>query len=82
MKAEVVRLAHATNKSAAYHSECAEVARKLAIACVGLSLKHGWPIVLDSMLSAYYTLALDHMGPARVAEVLTDLADETLRRRQ
>jgi hypothetical protein len=32
------------------------------------------------MLSAYYTLALEQVGPARLAEVLTDLADETLKR--
>jgi hypothetical protein len=82
MKAEFVPLRHATSKSADYHLECAEVARKLAVACVGLSLKHGWPIVLDSMLSAYYTLALEQVGPVRIVEVLTDLADETLRRRQ
>jgi len=36
--------------------------------------------VLDSMLSAYYTLAMERVGPARLAEVLTDLADETLKR--
>jgi hypothetical protein len=64
-----MRLAHSTGGDVA---GCTEVTRQLAIACVGLSLKHGWPVVLDSMLSAHYTLALGKVGPARLAEVLTD----------
>lgn len=77
---EVVRLAHAGQTTDADLLAINEVTKKLAVACVGLSLQHGWPVVLDSMLSAYYTLALERVGPARLAEVLTDLADETLKR--
>jgi len=81
MTAEVLKLANARTMTEVETSAVAQVAKALAVACVGLSLKHGWPIVLDSMLSAYYTLALEQVGPARLAEVLTDLADETLKRR-
>ena len=78
--AEVLQLPQAGSVSDDEVSDVARVTKTLAVACVGLSLKYGWPTVLDSMLSAYYTLAMERMGPARLAEVLTDLADETLKR--
>ena len=78
--AEVLQLPHAGSVSDDEVSDVARVTKTLAVACVGLSLKYGWPTVLDSMLSAYYTLAMERVGPARLAEVLTDLADETLKR--
>ena len=79
--AEVLQLPQAGSVSDDEVSDVARVTKTLAVACVGLSLKYGWPTVLDSMLSAYYTLAMERVGPARLAEVLTDLADETLKRR-
>ena len=78
--AEVLQLPHAGSVSDDEVSDVARVTKTLAVACVGLSLKYGWPTVLDSMLSAYYTLAMERMGPARLAKVLIDLADETLKR--
>jgi len=78
--AEVLQLPQAGSVSDDEVSDVARVTKTLAVACVGLSLKYGWPTVLDSMLSAYYTLAMERVGPARLAEVLTDLADETLKR--
>ena len=77
---EVLQLPHAGSVTDLDVSACAVVTKTLAVACVSLSLKYGWPTVLDSMLSAYYSLALERVGPARLAEVLTDLADETLKR--
>ena len=78
--AEVLQLPQAGSVSDDEVSDVARVTKTLAVACVGLSLKYGWPTVLDSMLSAYYTLAMERMGPARLAKVLIDLADETLKR--
>ena len=79
--AEVLQLPHAGPVTDGDVSTSAQVTKTLAVACVSLSLRYGWPTVLDSMLSAYYSLALERVGPARLAEVLTDLADETLKRR-
>jgi hypothetical protein len=71
----VVRLPQSTGGDP---EACEAVTRKLAVACVALSLRHGWPVVLDSMLSAYVTLAVERVGAPRVAEVLTELADALL----
>jgi hypothetical protein len=49
----------------------AEVTRLLARAGSGLALKWGWPQVLDSMLSAYLSLALPRIGKERMARVLS-----------
>jgi len=78
--AEILHLPNVGPVSDDEVSDVARVTKTLAVACVGLSLRYGWPTVLDSMLGAYYTLAMERMGPARLAEVLTDLADETLKR--
>ena len=81
MTVEVLKLAHANPQTEVEASTLAKVTKLLSIAGVELSLIYGWPSVLDGMLSAYYSLALVRLGPARLAEVLTDLADQTLKRR-
>ena len=78
--AEVLHLPNVGPVSDDEVSDVARVTKPLAVACHGLSLRYGWPTVIDAMLGAYYTLALEQLGPARLAEVLTDLADETLKR--
>ena len=78
--AEILHLPNVGPVSDDEVSDVARVTKTLAVTCVGLSLRYGWPTVLVSMLGAYYTLAMERVGPARLAEVLTDLADETLKR--
>lgn len=58
---------------------CEAIAKQMAIAAVGLSMRWGWPDTLDGLLSAYVTLAVEKTGPAQVAEVLTELAEALLK---
>ena len=44
--------------------------RYIAGNCEAMASELGWPVVLDSLLSAYLSLALPHLGEARLTEIL------------
>lgn len=71
-KIHVIELAHSTGGDA---SACADVTRTLVYACGAIAVSEGWPVVLDSLLSAYLSLAIQKIGKERVAIVLGDCQD-------
>ena len=68
-KIHVIELAHSTGGDV---PACAEVTKTLVYAGMAMATSWGWPVVLDSLLSAYLTLALKNVGKERVARVLGD----------
>jgi hypothetical protein len=49
---------------------CAELTAMLVLTCHALAESWGWPAVLDSMLSAYLSVAVPQVGKERMERVL------------